>query len=225
MLKLKLQYLATSCEELTHWKRLWCWEGLGAGGEGDDREWGGWMASLTGWTRVWVNSRSWWWTQRPGVLRFMGLQRVGHDWATELNWEDRKGVREEDRKGRENECSIHQREKSFKKCTVFWFFLDSTYGSMSQWPLVVSILVEINLWGQKEQTQCHAYTNSRLIIQSYTHTQKKISTPPNNNWSLTSTGQVLSDSCPWLSIFNVIFTICAQVSGKQTQKITVQILF
>ena len=78
--------LATSCEELTHWKRLWCWEGFGAGGEGDDRGWDGWMASLTPWTWVWVNSRSWWWTERPGVLRFMGLQRVGHDWTTELNW-------------------------------------------------------------------------------------------------------------------------------------------
>ena len=78
--------LATSCEELTHWKRPWCWEGLGAGGEGDDREWDGWMASLTRWTWVWVNSRSWWWTGRPGVLRFMGSQRVGHDWLTELNW-------------------------------------------------------------------------------------------------------------------------------------------
>ena len=50
MLKLKLQFLATSCEELTHWKRLWCWEGLGAGGEGDDRGWDGWMASPTQWT-------------------------------------------------------------------------------------------------------------------------------------------------------------------------------
>jgi len=78
--------LATSCEELTHWKRLWCWEGLGAGGEGDDRGWDGWMASLTRWTWVWVNSRSWWWTGRPGVLQFMGSQRVGHDWATKLNW-------------------------------------------------------------------------------------------------------------------------------------------
>ena len=66
-------------------KRLWCWEGLGAGGEGDDRGWDGWMASLTQWTWVWVNSGGWWWTGRPGVLRFMGSQRVGHDWATELN--------------------------------------------------------------------------------------------------------------------------------------------
>ena len=64
----------------------WCWKGLGAGGEGDDRGGDGWMASLTRWTWVWVNSRCWWWTGRPGVLRFMGSQRVRHDWATELNW-------------------------------------------------------------------------------------------------------------------------------------------
>ena len=78
--------LATSCEALTHWKRLWCWEGLGAGEEGDDWGWDGWMASLTQWTWVWVNSGSLSWTGRPGVLWFMGSQRVGHDWATELNW-------------------------------------------------------------------------------------------------------------------------------------------
>ena len=72
--------------ELTYWKRLWCWEGLGAGGEGDDRGWGGWMASPTQWMWVWVNSRNWWWTGRPGMLQFMGSQRVGHDWVTELNW-------------------------------------------------------------------------------------------------------------------------------------------
>ena len=81
--------LATSCEELIHWKWLWCWEGLRAGGEGDDRGWDGWMVSLTRWTWVWVNSGSWWWTGRPGVLRFMGSQRVIYDWATELNWAER----------------------------------------------------------------------------------------------------------------------------------------
>ena len=70
----------------THWKRLWCWEGLGAGGEGDDRGWDSWMAWLTLWTWVWVNSGSWWWIGRPGVLRFMGSRWVEHDWATELNW-------------------------------------------------------------------------------------------------------------------------------------------
>ena len=76
--------LATWCEELTHWKRPWCWERLRAGGEGDDRGWDGWMASLTWWTWGWVSSGSWWWTGRPGVLQSMGLQRVGHDWT--LNW-------------------------------------------------------------------------------------------------------------------------------------------
>ena len=80
--------LATSCEELTHWKRLWCWEGLWAGGEGDNRGWDGWMASSTRWTWVWVNPGSWWWTGRPGLLWFMGSQGVGHDWATEI-WDDK----------------------------------------------------------------------------------------------------------------------------------------
>ena len=80
--------MATWCEELTHLKRPWCWERLRAGGEGDNRGWDGWMASPTRWTWVWVDSGSWWWTGRPGVLQFMGSQRVGHDWATELNWTD-----------------------------------------------------------------------------------------------------------------------------------------
>ena len=77
---------ATWCEELPHLKRPWCWERLKAGGEGDDRGWDGWMASLTQWRWVWMNSGSWWWTGRPGVLQSMGSQRVGHDWVTELNW-------------------------------------------------------------------------------------------------------------------------------------------
>ena len=58
----------------------------GVGGEGDNRGWDGWMASWTQWMWVWLNSGSWWWTGRPGVLRFMGSQRVRHDWVTELNW-------------------------------------------------------------------------------------------------------------------------------------------
>jgi len=72
-------------EELTHWRRLWCLEGLGAGGEGDDRGWDGWMASQTWWTWVWVNSRSWWWAGRPGVL----CDSWGHkesDTTERLNW-------------------------------------------------------------------------------------------------------------------------------------------
>ena len=78
--------LATWCKELTHWRRPWCWERLKAGEERNDRRWDGWMASLTRWTWLWINSGSWWWTGRPGVLQSMGLQRVGHDWVTELNW-------------------------------------------------------------------------------------------------------------------------------------------
>ena len=90
MLKLKTPVFWPPHAELTYWKRPWCWEGLGAGGEGDDRGWDGWMASPTRWAWVWANSGSWWWTGRPGVLRFMGLQRVGHDWTTERlsNWTD-----------------------------------------------------------------------------------------------------------------------------------------
>ena len=68
------------------WEKPWCWERLKAGGEGDDRGWDVWMASLTRWTWVSVNSGSWWWTGRPGMLRFMWSQRVGHNWATDLIW-------------------------------------------------------------------------------------------------------------------------------------------
>ena len=72
--------------EETSWKKPWCWERLKVGGEGDDRGWGGWMMSPMRRTGVWAGSGNWWWTGRPGVLQSMGLQRVGHDWVTELNW-------------------------------------------------------------------------------------------------------------------------------------------
>ena len=85
MLKLKPQYFGhlmrtDSMEKTLRWERLKT--------EGDDTGWDGWMASPTWWTWIWVNSRSWWWTGKPGVLQSMGSQRVGHDWATELNWTD-----------------------------------------------------------------------------------------------------------------------------------------
>ena len=74
-------------EELTPWKRPWSWERLKAGGDGDDRGWDGWMASLTQWTWIWANSGNWWWAGKPGELHSIGSQRDGHNWATELNWQ------------------------------------------------------------------------------------------------------------------------------------------
>ena len=86
MLTLKLQYFGHLMRRVDSLEKILMLGGMGAGGEGDDRGWDRWMASLTRWTWVWVNSGSWWWTGRPGVLWFMGSQWVGHDWATELNW-------------------------------------------------------------------------------------------------------------------------------------------
>ena len=83
MLKLKCQYLVTWYEEPTHWKIPWCWERLKAGGEGDGREWDGWMASLNQWTWVWAHTGRLWRTGKPGMLQSKGSQRVRHDWA---NW-------------------------------------------------------------------------------------------------------------------------------------------
>ena len=86
MLKLKLQYFGHMMQRADSLERHWCWERLRAGGEGDNRGWDSWMASLTQWTWVWVDSRSYWGTGRPGVLWFMGLQSWTwlSDW-TELN--------------------------------------------------------------------------------------------------------------------------------------------
>ena len=84
MLKLKLQYFGHLMQRTDSLEKAWCWERLKAGGEREDRGWNGCMVSLTQWTWVWVNSRSWWWTGRPGVLQSMGSQRVRHDWVTEL---------------------------------------------------------------------------------------------------------------------------------------------
>ena len=79
--------LATWCEELTHFKRLWCWKRFKEGGEGDNRGWDGWMASPMRWTWVWVSSWSWWWTRSSGVLLSMGLQSYTTD---QLKWTEQK---------------------------------------------------------------------------------------------------------------------------------------
>ena len=86
MLKLKLQYFGHLMQRTDSFEKTLMLGKIERGREGDDRGWDGWMASSTQWTWAWVNSGSWWWTGRPGMLQFMGSQRGGHDWATELNW-------------------------------------------------------------------------------------------------------------------------------------------
>ena len=85
MLKLKLQYFGYLMWRVDSLEKTLMLGKIEGGGEGDNRGWDGWMSSLTQWTWVWGNSRSWWWTGRPGMLWSMGSQRVRHDWATELN--------------------------------------------------------------------------------------------------------------------------------------------
>ena len=92
MLKLKLQHFGHLMWRTDSLEKTLMLGRLKVGGEGDDRGWGVWMASLTRWTWVWVSSGSWWWTGRPGVLQSMGSQRVGDDCATELNWWESKHV-------------------------------------------------------------------------------------------------------------------------------------
>ena len=86
VLKLKLQYFGHLMQRADSFEKTLMLGKMKAEGEGDDRGWDCWIASLTQWTWVWVNSGNWWWTGRPGVLQFLGSQRVGHDWVTELNW-------------------------------------------------------------------------------------------------------------------------------------------
>ena len=95
MLKVKLQHVGHLMRRVDSLEKTLMLGGIGAGGEGDDRGWDGWMASPTWWTWVWVNSRSWWWTGRPGVLQSMGPQRIGYDWVTERNWSHREYVPEQ----------------------------------------------------------------------------------------------------------------------------------
>ena len=110
MLKLKLQYfghLMGKTDSLEKTLML----GKTEGGRRRGWAWDGWMASLTQWTWIWVNSRSWWWTGRPGVLHSMGLQRVRHDWVTELNWGRKLQGRRQDSNGGQT-CIDSERGKS-----------------------------------------------------------------------------------------------------------------
>ena len=86
MLKLKLQYFGHLMRRVDSLEKTLMLGGIVGRRRRGRQRMRGWMASLTWWTWVWVNSGSWWWTGRPGVLWFMGSQRFGHDWETELNW-------------------------------------------------------------------------------------------------------------------------------------------
>ena len=86
MLKLKLQYLGHLMWRTDTLEKTLMLRRIEAGGRGDNRGWGGWMASPPRWTWAWVSSGSWWWTGKPSRLQSMGSQRVGHNWATELKY-------------------------------------------------------------------------------------------------------------------------------------------
>ena len=106
MLKLKVQYFGHLMQRNDSFEKTLMLERLRAGGEGDDRGWDSWISSASQWTWVWVISRSWWWTGRPGMLQSMGSQRVGHDWVTELNWTEPGGA-----VGKEPVCQFRRHEK------------------------------------------------------------------------------------------------------------------
>ena len=120
--------LATWCKELTHWKRPWCCERLKAGGEGDDIGWDGWMASPTQRTWVWVSSRSWWWTGKPGILQSMGSQRVRHDCVTELHW--RKFMK--NKKQSAHNFGGRDSYREIKSWSLFCWSWQSSWGNMKQ---------------------------------------------------------------------------------------------
>ena len=126
-------------------KRLWCWEGLGAGGEGDDKGSDGWMASLTPRTRVWVNSGSWWWTGRPGMLWFMGSQRVRHNWVTELNWYKKDLHEPENYNG-----VITHLEPDILECEVKWALGSITKNKERK---IKSIKLEMKVERSQQTTQ------------------------------------------------------------------------
>ena len=83
MLKLKLQYFGHLMQRAGSLEKTWCWERLKAGGEGDDRVWDGWMASLNQRTWFWSSSGRWWWIGKPSLLQFIVSKRVRHNWVTE----------------------------------------------------------------------------------------------------------------------------------------------
>ena len=93
MLKLKLQYFGYLMWRTDSLEKTLMLGKIEAAGEAHDKGWDGWMASPTRWTWVWVNSGSWWWTQRPGVLQSVhGVAKSQTQWATEVNWTGRNSA-------------------------------------------------------------------------------------------------------------------------------------
>jgi len=126
---LKLNPLATWCEELTHWKRPRCWERLRAGGEGDNRGWDGWMASPSHWTWVWVSSGRWWRTAKHGVLQSMGSQRVRHNGVTTTKISKKvittfTFLMENIRFLEHFECSLHHLDSHIFSCHFLYIYLE-----------------------------------------------------------------------------------------------------
>ena len=177
--------------ELTHFKRPRCWERLRAGGDGDDRGWDGWMASSTEWTWVCVSSRSWWWTGRPGVPRFMGSgRRVRHDWATGLDWTE----------------LIH---------CFLWRKLPhpfSLHGKQTKpkllWPL------KIQLKCQHATSVCFAYTLAEVADSERRDEETWVLSQPLTSWSdcAPGTSQILSASLPFCFPFKIRMGIGASTS-------------
>ena len=122
MLKLKLQYFGHLMWRVDSLEKTLMLGGLGAGGEGDDRGWDVWMASPTRWAWVLISSRSLWWIGRPGVMQFMGLQRVRHDWATELNWTEQSHSHQDSMvlAQRQKYRSMEQNRKLRDKSMYLW---------------------------------------------------------------------------------------------------------
>ena len=143
--------LASWCEELTHWKRPWCWERLKARGEWDNRGWDGWMASLTQWTWVWASSGSWWWMGKPGMLQHMGSWRVGHNWETKVNWTELR------RKGKAAHC---KKGEKWPWSTVPWTWILNNEFCFLPWPGSPSA----RLW----VSEVHWFVS--LCFYTYTHT-------------------------------------------------------
>ena len=136
MLKLKLQYSFHLMWRVDSLEQTLMLGGIGCRRRRGDRGWDGWMASLTPWTWVWVNFVSWWWTGRPNVLWFIGLQRVGHDWVTELNWNHYCGLPKWF-SGKESTCQCRRHRSNSWIGTILWRrkWQPSTHSSILAWKI------------------------------------------------------------------------------------------